>query len=346
MKVGSAALSKWILAIVFAAGIVLVVAPGPRSARAVPPPQVDPGSLVRTTMQSEVGVVLDEIPASMRSRVAAALLARPAAFWTERARAQIRLTIYRLVFREAFYSQRRQQLPLPPESLWNIRLVGAPQRHLVNGHDVVGVRYEFSSVLLSDFESPAVSEPQLNNVGGTWSEPFTLPVDPELLFQRTGYACMDEDQFPFNSVDSEEVDSFYDETAVVEKVLSNEGHYHFTRQPTESCVQALQNHVGAVTTSLLFERLPWNPAVANAYRFGQGDRGGARSRDLPARLPAEPDDLSLRPLPGERRLRGRGGVGRRHGLAAPAPVRHVGRKRRQPGAHDRRRRLQPQRRSG
>jgi hypothetical protein len=77
MTVGSSALSKWILAIVFAAGIVLVVAPGPRSARAVPPPQVDPGSLVRTTMQSEVGVVLDEIPDSMRSRVAAALLPAP-----------------------------------------------------------------------------------------------------------------------------------------------------------------------------------------------------------------------------------------------------------------------------
>jgi hypothetical protein len=106
-------------------------------------------------------------------------------------------------------------------------------------------------------------------VGGTWNEPYVLPIDPELLFQRTGYACMDEDSFPFNSVDSEEVDSFYDQTAVVEKVLSNVGHYHFTRQPTESCLEALQNHVGRVTTSLRFERLPWNATLASQVRFGK-----------------------------------------------------------------------------
>jgi hypothetical protein len=96
-----------------------------------------------------------------------------------------------------------------------------------------------------------------------------LADDPELLLQRTGYACMDEDSFPFNSVDSEEVDSFYDETAVVENVLSNDGHYHYTLQPTESCIQALDNHVGKVSTSLLFERLPWDPVLASQVRYGK-----------------------------------------------------------------------------
>ena len=76
-------------------------------------------------------------------------------------------------------------------------------------------------MLVSDGASPGESERKLANVGGTWREPFILPVDPELLLQRTGYACMDEDQFPFGSVDSEEVDSFYDQTAVVEKTLGN-----------------------------------------------------------------------------------------------------------------------------
>ena len=32
-------------------------------------------------------------------------------------------------------------------------------------------------------------------MGSTWDEPFILPIDPELLFQRTGFACMDEDSF-------------------------------------------------------------------------------------------------------------------------------------------------------
>ena len=47
---------------VLAAGIAI------HPARAAAP---DPGSLVRTTVQSQVGVVLDEIPASLRNRAAA-----------------------------------------------------------------------------------------------------------------------------------------------------------------------------------------------------------------------------------------------------------------------------------
>ena len=248
--------------------LAILTAPVLWSAGAAPPPPQDPGSLVQTSMQSEVGVVLDELPTSMRDRVASALVAKPSAFWKERASAQLRLTVYRLVFRQYFHSAARSALPLPPEPLWNITLAGTPARRTVDGHDVVSVPYQFSSTLLSDFTSPGVSEPQLAKIGGTWDEPFILPIDPELLFQRTGFACMDEESFPFNSVDSEEVDSFYDQTAVVGKVLSNVGSYHFTRQPTESCVEALQNHVGRVVTSLRFRRLVWNATVASQVRFG------------------------------------------------------------------------------
>jgi Lysyl oxidase len=253
---------------VVAVALAILTAPVLWGAGAAPPPPQDPGSLVQTSMQSEVGVVLDELPTSMRARVAAALVAKPSAFWKERASTQLRLAVYRLVFRKYFYSAARDALPLPPEPMWTITLGGAPARRTVDGHDVVSVPYQFSSTLLSDFASPAVSEPQLAKVGGTWDEPFILPIDPELLLQRTGFACMDEDSFPFNSVDSEEADSFYDQTAVVEKVLSNVGHYHFTRQPTESCVEALQNHVGRVVTSLRFRRLAWNSTVASQARFG------------------------------------------------------------------------------
>ena len=255
-------------AIVSGIALAILTAPVLWVAGAASPQPGDPGSLVQTSMQSEVGVVLDELPGSMRSRVASSLIAKPATFWKERAVAQLRLTTYRLVFRQFFYTPSKAQLPLPPEALWNITLAGAPSRRTVDGHDVVSVPYQFSSTLLSDLESPGVSESQLKQVGGTWDEPFILPIDPELVFQRTGFACMDEDSFPFNSVDSEEVDSFYDQTAVVESVLSNVGHYHFTRQPTESCVQALQNHVGRVVTSVRFQRVPWNAAVANQVRYG------------------------------------------------------------------------------
>ena len=228
------------------------------------------GSLVKTTMQSEVGVLLDEIPSSMRERVAAAMIAEPAQFWIDRAHAQLRLTGYQLTFRTYYYAAGvRQSLPLPPEPVWHVSLLGGPRRRSIDGHDVVAVSYQFSSVLVSDEASPAVSEPKLRAIGGQWHEQFMLPVDPELLLQRTGYACMDEDSFPFNSVDSEEVDSFYDQTAVVEKTLGNVGQSHYTVQPTQSCAAAVRDHVGKVETSVLFERLPWNIAVANTYRYGQ-----------------------------------------------------------------------------
>ena len=221
-------------------------------------------------MRAEVGVVLDEIPESMRARVAAALVDRPADFWVSRATAQLRLTTYRLVFREYFYRpDTKGALPLPPEDMWNIELVSGPRRHRVNGHDVVGVEYSFSSVLVSDEASPGEAEPALGRVGGKWREPFMLPVDPELLFQRTGYACMDEEDFPFNSVDSEEVDSFYDQTAVVENTLGNVGQYHYTAQPTQSCAEAVRDHVGKVQTAVVFERLAWDPKIADQYRFGE-----------------------------------------------------------------------------
>jgi hypothetical protein len=226
------------------------------------------GSLVETTVRSEVGVVLDEIPAAMRDRVAAAVRARPQSFWDERARAQLRLTIYRLIFRPFYYDEPKNTLPLPPESVWDIRFTGEPRRRNLNGHDVVAVDYVYTSVLVSDEASPGVSEPKLDRVGGRWRERFVLPVDPELLLQRTGYACMDESQFPFNSVDSEEVDTFYDDFAEVELELSKTG-YHQTVMPAKSCVEALRDHVGISETSILYERLPWDRAVARRYRVGE-----------------------------------------------------------------------------
>ena len=249
---------------------VLCVIESVRMTAAAGPAAPDPGSLVATTATSTVGVLLDEIPASMRDRVAQALIARPPSFWTERARQQLRLTSYRLVFRGFYYSASRKQLPLPPESVWTITLLGAPRRQTdFGGHDVVTVDYRFSSTLLSDVASPEVSEPHLRQVGGTWDEPFVLPVDPEMVFQRTGYACMDEDAFPFNSVDSEEVESFYDQDCTPEKTLTNEGQCHFTRQAAKSCVQALEDHVGKVVTSVRYERLPWNQALADQVRVGK-----------------------------------------------------------------------------
>ncbi len=223
---------------------------------------------MRTTATSEVAVVLDEIPRSIRNRVTRSLLAEDEDFWVERAKRQLVMTTYRLVFRYAFYGKNRLSLPLPPQELWEITLSGEPRRYQQDGHDLVGVSYEFHSVLLSSKESPGQAEPHLRRVGGTRIERFVLPVDPELLMQRTGYACMDESQYPFNSVDSEEPDFFYDDTAVVERSLGP-ANYHHTVQPPQSCVDAVRDHVGAVDVDLHYERLAWDPELADSYRYGE-----------------------------------------------------------------------------
>jgi hypothetical protein len=233
--------------------------------------QQDPGALISVAMNSTVGVLLDEIPMSMRDRVAAALIAKPNDYWVSRAKRQINLTTYRLVFRQAFYSKMKamgkDSLPLPPDSVWNITLAGAPHRTTVKGHDLVVVDYSLASTILSDYASPCASDNHLCNAGGKWTESFTLPLDPELIFQRTRFACVDEGQFPPNSVDSEEMDSFFDDSCKVESVLTNTA-CHQTELPTSSCVQALDTSIGSVATGINYTRLAWSSTLADQVRVG------------------------------------------------------------------------------
>lgn len=234
-----------------------------------PEPEPDPGALVQVQASSTVGVLLDELPAAMRDRVAEALLARPEAFWIDRATQQMRLANYRLVYRGAFYDEEdgKGSLPLPPEPLWRIALSGPPSRRTVDGHDLVAVDFTFESTLLSPLDSPAESEPALAEVGGEWSEPFVFPIDPTLIVQRTGYACMDEDGFPRFSVDAESAHIFYDHECEAEAPGEESCHLSGVL-PEESCLEALDARVGKVELTVDYTRLPWDAAVADAARHG------------------------------------------------------------------------------
>src|SRR5690606_7561869 len=139
-------------------------------------------------MKSSVGVLLDEIPAAHRDRAAAELIAADAGFWRARAAMQVETTYYRLTYRN-FFVDVGGQLPLPPRELWGLDL-GAPERRTIDGHDLVVVDYTFTGTLLTAADQPGTSEPKLGEIGGVWDEEFTLPVDPEHLLERTGYACM------------------------------------------------------------------------------------------------------------------------------------------------------------
>lgn len=85
--------------------------------------------------------------------------------------------------------------------------------------------------------------------------------------QRTGYACMDEAEFPPNSVDSEDTEFFYDQTCEVEDELTPDG-CHYTQLADESCLDALAAHVGAVDTAIHFERIAWDASTANPWLLG------------------------------------------------------------------------------
>lgn len=227
------------------------------------------GALIDVSMKSKTGVLLDEIPKSLKEKTIQLLMNKPESFWQNRAKAQVRLTSLRLVFRNEYYDENegRHQLPLPPEAIWQIGLLGKPQRETIAGHDLVTVNYRFSSTLLTDEESPGKSEPNLKNIGGEWKEPFIFPVDPEFVFQRTEFACLDEDQFPPNSVDPEEVDTFYDQECEVEEKLSNHGGCHQTKMPALSCLQALDAKIGKIETEAHFTRIAWDPKRADQVRI-------------------------------------------------------------------------------
>lgn len=208
-----------------------------------------PGALIRVTMEGEVGVLLDEFPASMRERVAEDVLQLPEEVWTARAARQIRLTRLRLNYRDSVRPG-RGQLPLPQPDGWSIALDPAgPSRRTIQTHDLIMVGYTLTTTLLTDAASPEAAEPALAEVGGVREEPFLFPADPDFLLQRTGRACVDDGGFPPNSVDSENVWHFYDFAV-------------------SSCHEILAFRIGVVETALRFERLPWDAELADQVRSG------------------------------------------------------------------------------
>ncbi len=229
----------------------------------------DPGALVEVTFTAQVGVLLDEIPEAERERVITKLMAEPDAFWIERARRQVELTHYRLTFRAFYYEEEVGALNLPPPQVWQFTLDGKPARTKIGTHDVLAVKYSYLSRILSDVASVAVSDPELGTVGNAVEESFELPVDPELVLQRTGYACIDEAEFPPGSVDAESVATYYDDTCMAKEDPTIDPKSRCHQQlplPTEDCVAALDAHIGRVTVAMTFERIAWDEALAKPFR--------------------------------------------------------------------------------
>jgi hypothetical protein len=229
-------------------------------------PDLPEGALIAVEMDSTVGILLNDIPESEREAAAAALLDQSDDDWLALATRQLQLTSYRLDFRNYIYAG-KGQLPLPPRELWQLELTSQPRREMVGVHDYVLIDYRFTSTLLSDAESPAQAEPALAAEGGVWNEPFILPLDPNLLFQRTGNACLNEAGFPPDSYDSENAWIFYDFDCTPDS--TGAAGCHRTVRPALSCRQALANRVSTVDTAVRFERLPWDDDLADSVRIGE-----------------------------------------------------------------------------
>lgn len=237
----------------------------PQPPTATPTP--GPGALIGLQMESQVGVLLDELPESERDRVTEELLNRPDEYWESLAKQQVLLTYNRLHFRPFFYERLKWQLPLPPENLWEIELSSdGPRRETVQNHDYVLIDYTFNSTLLTDQESPARAEPNLRETGGKWTEPFVLPVDPTQLLQRTDNACLNEGGFPPASFDSENIFLYYDYSCEADS--AGPTGCHRSRLANLSCMEALSFRVGWVEAGMQFERLRWNRSLADDVRMG------------------------------------------------------------------------------
>jgi hypothetical protein len=229
------------------------------------------GALVEVTLPSKVGVLLDEIPQGQRAAAASYYLSRPSQFWKDRAILQAQHTSYRLTYRNFFYegsNPPKGMMAMPPKDLWRIELEGRGPRRVTteDGHDAVVVGYTLRSTLLSDVNTPAEADPALARIGGFWEEPFNFPLDPEFVFQRTGYACIDEDGYPLRTADSENTYQLFDQDCDVE--TPDEPGCHYSEYPDESCKKALERHTGRVDTKLRFERVRYDRDKADRVRRG------------------------------------------------------------------------------
>ena len=153
------------------------------------------GALISTSFTGRVGYSLDDIPSYALDQSVNFIMNNVSEDqWKTRAEMQVFATIYRQVFR-VFNYYPKLQLTLPPQNLWEFTFMSGPYEATFQGHTHIVRNYSFYSVLLGTANSINASEPLLLPIGGVFTETFMVPVDPEHVFQRSGYACADESTF-------------------------------------------------------------------------------------------------------------------------------------------------------
>ena len=202
--------------------------------------QTPDGALVFVHFKGIVGFNLDEIPSYLMNESLNFILNYvDDSMWEQRAIIQISATTNFKVFGS------ERQLTIPPKELWKIEMNDKPFQTLIGNHSFVVRKYQFNSVLVGPASNLNASEPLLTEVGGKHNQKFILPIDPEHLLQRTGFACTHKSP-----------------TINSENILSN------FNQNSPICVQALKDNVGLTVVNIKWERITWDENVAKMYRFG------------------------------------------------------------------------------
>ncbi len=243
------------------------------------PPNQHPasGDLVRvSTNIVRVGVLVGEMPHGVRRRFVAWILAKPDSWWKTRARLQLKLTSYKLAFLSTF-DNTKQQLMLPDDdAAIDIIFKGPAKRHVINdggfAHEMVTRRYRVHTYIVGSPGSAVTSAAELGAIGGRLQLEWDLPIDPYLLYQRSGYACADEDQFPHGSLDAESTWTYYDDTCEPGDVVPNdvqctfaEVGCHCSQGSSLSCFDALAEFTGRDHMVMDFHRVGWAEGIARYY---------------------------------------------------------------------------------
>lgn len=213
-------------------------------------------AMVRVSATSVVGILFDEIPKGARHKARKLLRRKCISFWRALATQQLKYTQVKLIFRPYYYSNleagsKRGTLSLTLPRFFRIKFTSTPRFQTIDGHLLYLRSYTFENILITDTESLAESDDRLGVVGGTIVEKYTLPIDPFLVLQRTGFACISEFQWPPNSVDAETVEYFYDDQCKKEEPqnqnVSGCQQCHCTHPlPEYSCVDAVKKYIGHV----------------------------------------------------------------------------------------------------
>lgn len=180
------------------------------------------------------------------------------------------LTSYRLIYREFFSflptaTPGRSTLPLPRPEAWVINVTDSVTMGMFGNGTFLYVPFTFSTTILASAESVTKADGLLFSEGGSVTESYVLPVDPDTFFIRTGMACIDEAESPAGGVDARNAKWFYNDYCEADSAGTECRHY--TLPQPYSCREAIMSLAGGQTLNLVFRRAPWDSERADAIRF-------------------------------------------------------------------------------